>query len=112
MDLLAVAESLESSEDRNENPAPLYVSDERYDEDSDLDNVGSQVSAEQELHRPPLGVPPKHDSMSFEDFIFNEAPRPFEASRPFEDLNFTQPPSQNFGQHLAPSLQLYTKTLG
>ena len=106
---LFIAESLGSGEDYNKDPASLSVSDERYDEDSDLDNAGSQVSAEQGLHRPPLGIPPKHDSIPFEDFI------PIEASVPFADIKFPRPPQQqydqNLAQNLARSLQLYTKSL-
>ena len=90
----SVAESLESGEEYNDDPASLSISDERYDEDSDLDNAGSQVSAEQELHRPPLGIPPKHDSI------------------PFADIWVTRRLPQQFDQNLAPSVQLYTNTLG
>ena len=86
-DALSRAESLESGEDYSEDSASLYISDEQYDEDSDLDNVNSQVSAEQELNRLPSGTPRMHHSA------------------PVEVL-----PQRD--QNPAPSVQLYTKILG
>lgn len=54
---LSIAESIDSGEDYNNDPASLYTSDEHHNEDSDLESANSQVSAEQELNRPPLGIP-------------------------------------------------------
>ena len=110
IDPLSVAESLESGEEYNKDPASLSISVERHDEDSDLDNAGGQASAEQGLHRPPLGIPPKHDSIPFEDFIPIE-PLPIEPSVSFADIKFSPPPQQQYDKNLAPSLQLYTKSL-
>ena len=82
-DPLSIAESLESGEDYNEYSASLYTSDEHYDEDSDPNSANSPVSAEQELIKPPLGIPPIHHSV------------------PVKGLS-----------RLEQNLQLYTKLLG
>ena len=83
----SIAESLESGEDYNEDSASFCISDEQYDEDSDLDSANSRVSAEQELNRPLPGSPPILHSV------------------------LAKGPPQ-LDQNLAPSVQLYTKILG
>ena len=80
-DLFSIAEILEICEDYNEQ----Y--DEDSDTDSDLDGANSQVSAEQEVNRLPLGIPPIHHSA------------------PVKVL-------PQLDQNLTPSVPLYTKILG
>ena len=44
IDTLSIAESLESGEEHNADPATLYIFDEHYDEGNDLDSANRQWS--------------------------------------------------------------------